>query len=264
MTSTNIAPSQLRDIGFGAGFWASLRAIGTILRSPSLLLMMLAALLINGLLLGLLVWWGWGKVDNLLVWLGWLKVKSTAVGIKYLIMFLKWAVLLLFAYFVFPIIFGIMLNLNPLSAYLASLMFQKVFKQHAGVPLPETDSFLTSLKKLVVSEVRKLAASLFLMVLALCLNFIPLLGAIAATIAFFIINIQFTGWSYVTPYYEALGYGYAQQREAMRKQRMTIWGVGLVSAIPILNFLALFFGPVGGALLTAQLHKERHEQALKD
>ena len=45
----------------------------------------------------------------------------------------------------------------------------------------------------------------------------------------------------------------------MRRQRFGIWGVGMISMIPILNILALFIGPVGGALVMAKAHQRSLE-----
>jgi hypothetical protein len=59
--------------------------------------------------------------------------------------------------------------------------------------------------------------------------------------------------------YESLGYGFKKQRIAMRRQRFGIWGVGMISMIPILNILALFIGPVGGALVMAKAHQRSLE-----
>lgn len=264
-TNQPIDPKTLPNYGWWRGFRGATRGTEVLLRNPKLMLIMLGALLINGLIISALLWWGWGQTDGLQTWLvaqskltgGFgTKTWATMAGwIAYLFTALKWFMLVLVLYFVAPTMYNILLNLNPITALMVAEMFKIVFKQEAGISLPEPP-FLEGLLRMIVSEVRKLLAMLTLMILALMLNIIPVAGSIASVFAMFVIGVQFSGWSYITPYYESLDYNYTQQRSAMRKQRTMIWGLGLISGIPLFNLLALFIGPVGGALLAAELHKE--------
>lgn len=262
----SIDPNTLPNYGWWKGFRGATRGAEVIIRNPKLMLIMLVALIINGAIIGGLFWWGWGHTESLRMWLTTQSKLTGGFGTKtwatlagwmvYLFVALKWFVTILVLYFVAPTLYNILLNLNPITALLVAEMFKRVFKQEAGIPLPEPP-FLEGLLRMIVTEVRKLLAMMSLMILALLLNIIPIAGSIASVIAMFVIGIQFSGWAYITPYYESLDYGYAQQRTAMRQQRSMIWGLGLISGIPLFNLAALFIGPVGGALLAAELHKEQ-------
>lgn len=266
MSNRTTSPKTLTNYGFWKGFRGTTRGTELILRRPKLLFFMFLALLINGAIVGGLLWWGWSHSDSLYQWLN--QQSSQASGgfflrswivlagwLKYLFFTLKIFVLILILYFVAPAVFTLLLNLNPASALLASEMFKYVFKEEVGVTLPEAP-FVAGLVRMIATELRKLVVMFSLMFMALLFNLIPIIGSVVSVILLFIINVQFSGWSYITPYYEALEYDYVDQRTAMRRQRSMLWGLGLIASIPIFNFLAIFIGPVGGALLSAELHKE--------
>ncbi len=246
-----IEPESLHPSSFGEGFASTFRGMGLMLRTPKLLLLAFLAMLINGIVVGLLLWWGWSESNALLPFL-----KKYLGFAAWGFTIFKWVLLLALLYFVVPTVFSILLNLNPISAYLATLMFQIVFAKEMGEKLPETDSFMTNISKVVWTEFRKLLAMVGLMFVAVLFNFIPIVGSVFAAFLLIMINVQFSGWSYMAPYYEGLGYEYRRQRAAVARQNKAIWGIGVVAAIPFLNLLALFFGPIGGAVLAAKVHKK--------
>ena len=194
----SLQPSELHQPTFSEGFNASLKAIVYILQHPILLFYTFLALLINGAIIGLLLWWGWDRSDLILPLL-----KQYAF-LKSIFLLLKFVLLIVIIYFVVPILFASLLNLNPIAAFLASEMFKIVFKNETGQAFVEVDSFFVGLPKMLWAELRKLIAPLILMILAFSLHLVPVIGSIASMIAFFLIGIQFAGWSYVTPYMNLL------------------------------------------------------------
>ncbi len=252
-------PQQLPKAGLGEGLSASIKAIGYTLKTPSLLFYVFLAVLINGIIMGALLWWGWSFLDPMFVWLnqsnsdsgmwGWFLRQMLSFGTL-----LKILIGIVILYFLTPTLFPILMNLNPLTAILLTRMFEITFQQKTGQPLPQFHPFAKGLALSLWAEVRKLIASIILFAFAFLFGLIPVIGAVVGPILLLLIGIQFAGWAYVTPYYEALGYNYSQQKEAMRHQRMVIWGLGAIAMLPGLNLIALFTGSVGGALFTAKHH----------
>ncbi len=247
-------PSQLYPATFSDGFKASLTSLFYMLRHPSLLFYAFLSLFINGVILFAAFWYSSGLTEIILPSL---KQYET---VSFLLKFLLTGAL---AYFLLPLLFGILLNLNPLVAWIASLMFKRVFKLETGEELEDKEPFWISLPKTIVAELVKFLISLPLLFAAFVVNIIPAVGSALSLFLFTYTTVKFSGWAYVTPYYEALGYGYSQQAKAMKKQKSGILGVGLISIIPILNVFALLVGPVAGALLMAQSHK-RTQKPLPD
>jgi len=261
-----IQPEQLKNPGFTGGIGASIKAMFYALTSPSLLFYLFVALVINSIVIGGMVWGAWIGMDAFTAW------SIQKLGDQsFLVTFLKWfsqdganvqtflkaGLFAVILYFILPPLFALMLNLNPISGYLAGRMFQIVFQKETGKPMEEVDGLITGLSKMLWSELCKLVLMVVFMVLAFACNLIPVVGSIAAFILLPLISIHFTGWSYVTPYYESLGYGFSSQRRAARRQNTTIWGLGLISVVPFLNIVAIFFGPIAGALVMAEVHKSQ-------
>ncbi len=258
-----IPPSSLPKSHVEDGLRCALRSVFFTLRTPSLIGYVLLALVINGLLLGALVWWGWSYNGELVQWLqnvgagkgfgAWLA--QTIANFWSLISIGLLVVVMLF---VVPTLFPILLNLNPITAILAMRMFEVTFEKAAGIKLPQEKSFLASLLLSLWTELLKIIQFAFWACLLLALNLLPAIGSVLSGLLMLILGLQFAGWSYITPYYEGLGYGFLSQRKAMKQQRFALWGLGALSFVPILNVLAILTGPVGGALLAAELHPAIH------
>lgn len=270
-----IHPRDLPKMGFGAGARSLWRAIGYLFRHPTLFKYVIPSVLVNGAVVVLLMvglWslmgymdasidgWEAGAAGHWYVWL--IKILS------WIYFFAKTAVVVLTVYFVVPPLYVILMNLNPLSAVLSNLTFKYVFNEQVGHKLPEAEpGGGIGVAHSVLIEIRKLLVFLIQMLGALSLNLIPYIGTIFSAVACYFITIQTSGWALVTPYYEALGYNYKLQRGAFRRQRKLAWGLGtmfeLILLIPVVNILTLFVGYIGGALVCAQVEKERLAQPVE-
>lgn len=256
-------------MGFGVGARAHWQALGYLFRHPALFKYIIPSVLVNGALIVLAVMGLWelmGQLDASLEqweagaaghWYVWL---IKIVGWIYA--FAKTAVVVLVVYFVLPPLYVILMNLNPISALLSSLAFKYVFVQEVGRPLPDQEpGGGIGVLRTVLVELRKLLVFLCQMVGALSLNLLPYIGTVFATVICYFVTVQTSGWALMTPYYEALGYGYKLQKTAFRRQRKLAWGLGtmfeLILLIPVVNILTLFVGNVAGALVCAQVERER-------
>ncbi len=264
-----IEPHQLHQGSFVDGARAQWRALGYLFRHPAVLKYLLPAMVLNGLMIGFLVyglWLGLGYFDHSIAtweasqaghWYSWCVSASAWIyGVA------KQVLVVLTILFVLPPMYVILMNLNPLSALLASQTFNYVFIEQTGRPLPALQAGESiSLLHSIGIELRKLSSFLLKMLGALLLNVVPYVGSLASTAVCTWINIRTSGWGLMTPYYEALGFDYQRQRAAVGRQRRQIWGVGamfeLLLVIPLLNVLALFLGSIAGALLCAETEARR-------
>lgn len=258
-----IPPKALPKSHVEDGLRCALRSIFFTMKTPSLLGYVFLALLINGLLIGALVWWGWSYNEDLLLWFQKVGAGQGAVPWFFRMVAKFWSLisiglLLVVMLFVLPPLFPILLNLNPLTSVLATRMFEVTFQKSTGIALPQEKSFLSSNILSIWTELLKLIQFLIVTCFVLSLNLIPAIGSVVSGLLMLVLGLQFAGWSYMTPYYEGLGYGFGDQRKALKQQRFALWGLGTLSFVPVLNVLAILTGPVGGALLAAELHPSIH------
>lgn len=258
-------PSDLPKMGFGLGAKTFWRAIGYLFKHPGLFKYVGPSVAINGTLIAVLIvgmWTGMGILDTQLS--DW-EAATAAHWYTYLITALSWiyvvaktAIVFLFLYFVMPPLYVIMMNLNPITAYLSSLTFKYVFRVEVGQELQDDE---LSVLQVVFIELRKVFFFLLKMMGALMLNFVPYIGTIFSAVFMFLINVQTSGWALLTPYYESLGYDYRRQKLAVKQQKKVAVGLGtmfeLVLLIPIVNILTLFVGNIAGALVAAEIEKKR-------
>lgn len=273
-----LEPTELPTIKFGASMGQMTQAFRYPFKDKRLLLYTFLAFLINGILvsilIGLLVWGISSLLAGLEPWLEaqtmiqaqswWESIYVFLMGIvQFVYGMLKWVILVLLLIFVVPPLYPLLLNLNPITSLFAYKIFQVVFELEVGQPLPGKDQGgEISPMQSIGTEIRKLIGYLGWVVLTLLISFlIPVVGTILSVVLLYIINAQYQGWAFITIYYEALGYTFKAQKQAVRKQRVSILGLGtmgqLLLLVPVVNIFVLFIQSIAGALLAAQIEKKR-------
>ena len=219
----------------------------SLIQHPHIRRFVIIPLLINIVLFGGLIWYGATEIKTLIEWLisflpGWLA-------------WLRWLLWPMFALIAMLIVFYLFTPVaNLIGAPFNSLLAEKLEVQLTGRPLPNEKglrSLISDTSSAFINELKKLAYLVLWAIPLLILFLIPGVNVIAPFIWF-----VFSAWMLALEYcdYPMGNHSllFREERRLLRQHRQLALGFGgavmLMSAIPVLNFLAM---PVAVAGATA-------------
>ena len=229
---------------FFTGFRYAGKGLKLIFR-PGVRRFVLIPFIINLVLFGIAIAWGYGEVDAgldrfLPGWLHWL---------RWLLIPVFFITLAIIVFYTFTLI------ANLLGAPFNSLLAEKI-EQQLTHPADATAAGFWSLAKdipvAILAELKKLAYLLFWSIPLLILFLIPglnLLAPVAWTVfGMWMLALQYTDYPMGNH-----GLNFAAERKLLRQNKQLAWGFGagilLITFIPVLNFLAMPAGVAGATAL---------------
>ncbi len=244
---------MVTDIGRGTGYLAKGFSL---IKTKGIRRYVLVPLLLNILLFGGLIWFGYAQFEPMVTWMmsyvpGWLGFLE---GILWLIITLMTAIVVFFTFT--PIA-------NIVSAPFNAIMSEKIEEMLTGKDINSGVSLLTIIKDSIISQLGKLVYIILWSAGLLLISLIPLVNFISP-----LLWVLFGAWLLSLEYMDyPMGnhdLTFQQQKDTLKKRRGLALGFGgsvmVLTSIPIINFVVI---PVAVAGATAMwVHQINNGQEL--
>jgi CysZ protein len=219
-----------------------------LLKHPALRLFVLIPLLVNVLIFGGLIWYGYGYISGLMHdWLS--SIPDWLSFIEWIIWPVLWLTLSLVCGYLFTTV--ALLIASPFNALLA----EKAEELATGKPVDSLEGLgaaLMAMPRGILRELSKLLYYLPMAVFVLIISFIPGLNVVTPVLWFLLgawmMSIQFVDYPM-----DNHQLSFADVKEAVRSRRLSSMGFGglvaLCTSIPLINFFVVPAAVVGATLL---------------
>ena len=231
--------------GFGASF-ASFRLIG---KNKSILFFYIIPFLLNIIILSLLVYLAFSNIApflrNYLTGDAWyIRLLNTLIA----------PILLMLLFFITVIVYGFLGNI--LCSPFLNTLSQKTQEIISGKKYHESFSFkgfLQNFTRTFKNFFKMLLIIIIVSLFSMLLLFIPVVGAVLYSIIGYITSSFILGLQFIEYPLEREKYTFTQKLRIAWKFRYSVIGLGMsfliVSTIPILGFLGINMGVMGGAII---------------
>lgn len=216
-----------------------------IIRQPHVRLYVVMPLLINILLFGVLIWFGFDRFSPL--------VDKVISFVPEFLDFLRWIIWLVIGTFTAIVVFFIFTPIaNIVAAPFNALLAEKIETGLTGKTINSNSSFLKIARNSVLSQLRKLVYILFWSAALLLISFIPVINFAAP-----LLWVVFGSWLLSLEYLDypmgnhELDFKKEKQLLAARKGLALGYGgaVMILTSIPLINFIVMPIAVAGATLL---------------
>lgn len=228
------------------------------IRKNGMMKYFIVPVIVNILLASLLVSAGWGLGD----WVsslfdnndgGWLGVAGTAVRVVMPIVFF-----LLFIFVGGTIVIMVMSPIyTAISEKTDSVITGRVFSTSAAQTAKD-------IWRTVVISLKNTLKQLFLTLLCLLLNFIPVVGNVASVLMIFVINAYYFGYSFMDYTNERYRRSVAESNNVVFRYKYLAFAIGAIYALPMYVFCGTFVAAFIGGLSTVAATMAQIELEQKD
>lgn len=226
------------------GTQAMARAL-SLLNKPGVRIYVIVPLMINLLLFGALVWYGYSQFNLLVEWL--MSFVPSFLG------FIEWLIWIFFGVLAAIIVFFSFTPIaNIIAAPFNSLMSEKIEIELTGKAVSSDISFARMAIDAIGSQLRKLVYIMFWALGLFLVSLIPVVNLVAP-----ILWIIFGSWLLSLEYFDyPMGNHdlvFAEQKKRLGERRGIALGFGgavmIMTSIPIINFFAMPVAVAGATLL---------------
>lgn len=217
----------------------------SLLNQPGIRMYVIVPFLINLLLFGALIWYGYGQFQ---IFIGWLM--SFVPGFLGFIESILWLIFVVLAALIVFFVFTPVANI--VAAPFNALMSEKIEAHLTGRPPASDISFTQMALDAIGSQLRKLVYIMLWSVGLLLVSFIPVVNLISP-----VLWIVFGSWLLSLEYFDyPMGNHdlvFAEQKRSLARRRGLSLGFGggimIMTSVPIVNFFAMPVGVAGATLL---------------
>lgn len=223
---------MIGDIGKGTGYLAKGFSL---IKQPGIRGYVVMPLLINILLFGGVVWFGFSSLDPLVQ-----KLMSYVPGF---LSFLEWIIWLLVTVMTAVIVFFIFTPIaNIISAPFNAIMSEKIEEKLTGKDINSGVSLMTIIKDSILSQIGKLFYIALWSIGLLLISIIPVINVVSP-----LLWVLFGSWLLTLEYVDyPMGnhdLPFKAQKQTMKKRRGLALGFGggimVLTSIPIVNFIVI-------------------------
>ena len=241
------------------GTQAVARAL-SLLNKPGVRIYVIVPLMINSLLFGVLVWYGYSQFNLLVEWL--------MSFVPTFLEFIEWLIWIFFgAMAAITVFFSFTPIANIVAAPFNALMSEKIEIELTGKAVSSNISFARMAIDAIGSQLRKLVYILFWALGLFLVSLIPVVNLVAP-----VLWIVFGSWLLSLEYFDyPMGNHdlvFAEQKKRLGERRGIALGFGgavmIMTSIPIINFFAMPVAVAGATLLwVEQFQSDTPSQNLK-
>lgn len=232
-----------------------------LIRRPGIRRYVLIPLIINVLLFGGAIYWGWSELGHVQTWVG-----------DRLPDWLEWLDVVIWPLFVLTILVVVFYLFTPLANLVAApfnaFLAERVEQELAGMPGDPRQGgpsgFLRELLRVLWSELRKLVYMVLWTIPLLVLFMVPVAN-LAAPLLWTLFGAWMLSIEYMDYPMGNHGMNFPEERRLLRRQRPLALGFGggvlLMTMIPFVNFLAMPVGVAGATSLWVREFRNRAARA---